>query len=304
MERTKSAMVKLDARSPESSEAEGVTIDDESNLLVDWKGPNDPDKPTNWTFARKWTIVVTNSLVTFMVSFCSSVYSPAIPDIQHEFQVSATVSRLVISLYVFGFAFGPMLWGPASELYGKTRPLWMGYAFFCLFQVPTALAKDIYTFLIFRFLAGLAGSSVLAILGGMFVDFLVHPSERGIATAIFSMATFSGPAMGPIVGSICEARLGRAWVSWVTLIAGVVFGVPAMVVTPETQESVILRRRTRQLCKAKGRAGVQAPSANRNGSFQISIFVRKYLTKPVRMFVREPIVSLMNDGWTKMFTIC
>ncbi|RDI77429.1 hypothetical protein Vi05172_g12538 [Venturia inaequalis] len=283
-------MTKPYAPSSEFSESDVVTIDDEGNMLVDWKGPDDPDRPSNWTFARKWGIVVTTSMITFVVSFCSSVYSNAIPDVQHEFHVSPTVSQLVISLYVFGFAFGPMIWGPASELYGKTRPLWIGYALFCILQIPIALAKDIYTFLIFRFLSGLAGSSTLAILGGMFIDFLVDPNERGVATAIFSMATFCGPALGPIIGSICEARLGRVWISWVTLIAGVVFGVPAFLVTPETQESVILRRKARELRKAKGKDGVQSPSAKRDESLQISVFVRKYLTKPIRMFFQEPIL--------------
>lgn len=298
---SKPEMIKRDASSTEYSEAEGVSIDDECNVSVDWKGPDDPDKPTNWTTPKKWAMVSTGSLVTFVVSFCSSVYSSAITDIQHEFQVSVTVSRLVISLYVFGFAFGPMVWGPASELYGKTRPLWIGYALFCIFQIPTALAKDIYTLLIFRFLAGLAGSSVLAILGGMFVDFLVTPKDRGIATAVFSMATFCGPAMGPIIGSICEVRLGRAWISWVTLIAGVCFGVPAIMVSSETQESVILRRKTRKLRKARGKDGVQTSRTNGDGSLQISVFVGKYLTKPIRMFVQEPIVSLNADCWIVIF---
>ncbi|TID14282.1 polyamine transporter 2 [Venturia nashicola] len=287
-------MENLESHSSSSSDREGIIIDDEGNLHVDWRGPNDPEKPTNWSFSRKWSIVLTNSLITFMVSFCSSVYSAATLDIQKEFGASVTVSRLGISLYVFGFAFGPMLWGPASELYGKTRPLWLGYVLFCIFQIPTALAKDIYTLLIFRFLAALAGSSALAILGGMFVDFLVTPKERGIATALFSMATFCGPASGPIIGSIVEERAGRAWISWVTLIAGVVFGVPAFLVTPETQESVILKRKSRKLSKEREKGGALTPSADKGGSLQLSIFVRKYLTKPIVMFVQEPILIFLT----------
>lgn len=277
-----------------ASDLYGTTTADEASItIVGWEGPNDPHKPANWSFTRKWAIIMATSFATFMVSFASSVYSAATSYVQADFNVSATISRLGISLYVLGFAFGPLVWGPASELYGKIRPLWAGYTLFCACQIPCALAQNISTLLAFRFLAGLGGSSILAILGGMYVDFLLHPTERGISTAIFSLASFSGPAAGPIIGNIVTVQLGWSWTAWITLIGGVFFGIIAYAVTPETSEGVILRRKAQRLRKDTGNVGYRARSEYEHAG--ISTFILKYLTKPSRMLVREPIVSLITE---------
>ncbi|RBR18860.1 hypothetical protein FVER53590_11656 [Fusarium verticillioides] len=246
-------------------------------------GLEEEDKPVNWPSFKKWSIVVSTSLATFIVSFGSSVYSAAIPHIQTRFSVSSDTALLGITLYVIGFALGPMAWGPASELYGKRRPLFLGYAIFCICQLPCALAQNISLLLTFRFLSGLAGSSSLAILGGMYVDFLARPAERGISTAVFSVATFCGPTVGPIVGNLATLKLGWRWTAWLTLIGGVVFGSVAFVLTPETSEVVILHQRS------KGNTSVSLSRIYRPER-GISTFVQSYLTKPVRMFVREPIL--------------
>lgn len=257
--------------------------------VVDWTGLDDVNRPANWSPARKWAIVIINSLATFIVSFSSSVFSGAIPYVQQEFNVSANVSLLGISLYVLGFAFGPMVWGPASELYGKRRPLLAGYAAFCIFQVVTGVANSAPLLLVFRFLSALAGSSPLAIMSGMFVEFLTDPTSRGIATAVFSMAVFTGPAAGPIVGNAVAEHLGWRWTVWVTLIFAVVISVAAFLVTPETSEAVILTVTARRLRKEIGSNVVCEAEQMEKPS--VTVFVHKYMSKPLRMFVAEPIVS-------------
>jgi MFS family permease len=49
---------------------------------------------------------------------------------------------------------GPLVWGPLSEVYGRTRPLFIGFAIFAGFQIPIAVAGNIETIMIYRFLAG------------------------------------------------------------------------------------------------------------------------------------------------------
>lgn len=136
--------------------------------------------------------------------------------------------------------------GPASELYGRTKPLWLGFTLFCIFQFPLALAKDTQTALVARFLAGLFGSAPLAIVAGMYVDFL-GPVGRGISTAVFSAAAFCGPATGPIVGSYMTKLWGWRQGAWCILLMGVVLGVLCWACTPETSEAVLLRSKAQQL---------------------------------------------------------
>lgn len=187
-----------------------------------------------------------------------------------------------------GFASGPLIFGPASELYGRTTPLWLGYVGFLIFQAPLAVAKDIQTVLIVRFFAGVFGSAPLAITGGMYVDFL-DPVGRGIATAVFSVGVYCGPVTGPIIGNLMITHLSWRWTAWITLIGGSFFFALAIMCTPETSEAVLLRRKAQKLRFETSDWSLHAKSEEMPTSMRY--FVEKYLTKPIRMFVSEPIVS-------------
>ena len=45
--------------------------------IVDWNGPYDPEKPSNWPLWRKWLITIFMGLATFTITFASSVFSTA-----------------------------------------------------------------------------------------------------------------------------------------------------------------------------------------------------------------------------------
>ena len=90
---------------------------------VTWDGPDDPTNPKNMTFARRWAIVATTGLMTFTVSFASSVFSTTTFVTAAKFNVASEVMLLGLSLYVCGFAAGPMVWGPMSEAFGRSRPM-------------------------------------------------------------------------------------------------------------------------------------------------------------------------------------
>lgn len=166
--------------------------------LVEWDGPDDPENPQNFSRRRKWIITVTMSTMTMWITFASSVFSTATEVTAKEFNVSSEVMVLGTSLTVFGFALGPLCWAPLSELYGRRLPLFSGYAVFAIFQIPVAVAQNLETIMISRFLIGVFGCSPLAVVGGAMAD-IWDPVDRAVAIALFSSATFLGPTLGPIM---------------------------------------------------------------------------------------------------------
>lgn len=166
--------------------------------LVEWDGPDDPENPQNFSRVRKWVITVVMSSMTMWITFASSVFSTATVVTAKEFNVSTEVMVLGTSLTVFGFAIGPLFWAPLSELYGRRLPLFSGYAIFAIFQIPVAVAQNLQTIMICRFLQGVFGCSPLAVVGGAMAD-IWNPVDRATAIAIFSAATFLGPTLGPIM---------------------------------------------------------------------------------------------------------
>jgi len=77
--------------------------------LIEWDGPDDPENPMNWPTAKKWIVTVTLGLMTFCVTFASSVFSNATVPTAELFGVSTEVTTLGTSLFVLGFGAGPLV---------------------------------------------------------------------------------------------------------------------------------------------------------------------------------------------------
>ncbi|KUJ09204.1 MFS general substrate transporter [Mollisia scopiformis] len=107
----------------------------------------------------------------------------------------------------------PNLVGWEGELYGRRTPLFIGYFIFAIFQIPVAVARNVETIMLFRFLQGVFGASTMAIIGGALADFW-GPVERGLALGLFTGAVFIGPVAGPIAGGfiVMNNNLG-GWIS-------------------------------------------------------------------------------------------
>jgi len=77
--------------------------------LIEWNGPDDPENPLNWPNGKKWRVTMALAFMTFCVTFASSVFSNATIAVAKLYGVSTEVSTLGTSLFVLGFAFGPLV---------------------------------------------------------------------------------------------------------------------------------------------------------------------------------------------------
>ena len=196
------------------------------------------------------------------------------------------------SLFVLGFAGGPIVWGPISELYGRKIPLLIGIFIFAIFNVPVAVAQNIQTIMVCRFWGGFFGCAPLAIVGGALNDFW-GPVDRGVAICVFAGATFIGPAAGPIMGGfITESYLGWRWTQWITLIMTALFGTITFMVVPESFGPVLLQRRAKHIRYATRNWAIHAQADEKEVNLkEIGV---KYLFKPFKMLMFEPILVLMT----------
>lgn len=230
---------------------------------------------------------------------------------KEEFDVSEEVIILTTSLFVLGFGIGPTLFGyehspnytqpwlicllshsPISELYGRKIPLLTGFFIFAIFQIPVAVATDLQSVMIFRFLQGFFGSSPTATLGGALADFW-DARERGFAMPSFAGALFAGPIFGPIVGAfLTESSLGWRWTQWITLIMAVFFGILNFFIFPETYAPVLLSRRAKKLRYETGNWALHAKHEERK--VDLKDIARRYLTRPAQMMIMEPILALLT----------
>lgn len=126
------------------------------------------------------------AMAALLVSLDSSAYSGAGKQIMAEFSCSEEVFTLGISLFVLGFAVGPIVWGPLSELFGRRHVFIPTYLGLTAFNAGAAGARNIQTLLILRFFGGAIGSNSLISAGAVVVD-QFPARKRGLALAYYSV---------------------------------------------------------------------------------------------------------------------
>ncbi|PNY24112.1 MFS-type transporter [Tolypocladium capitatum] len=263
----------------------------ESPYLVDFL-PSDPRNPMTFSRTLKWLVTLLAAVSTLAVSFASSAYSGGLFNIMRDFDVSTEVAVIGVSMFVLGFAVGPLIWAPLSELYGRQKLFFFTYLALAAFGAGAAVAPNMAALIVLRFFAGAFGSSPLTNAGGVIAD-MFSANERGIATAIFAMAPFLGPALGPIAGGFLGEAKGWRWVEGMTAIFTGVLWILNSVVYPETYAPVLLRRRAAALSEKTGKVYISKLDAGRPETSIGSQF-RTALSRPWILLFKEPIVFLTS----------
>lgn len=187
--------------------------------IVDWEGEDDPARPINWTTKRKWFNMGIVSAITFLTPLASSMVAPGVPLILRDFHNSSyTIGSFVVSIYVLGYALGPLVIAPLSEVYGRVPVYHTCNVLFTLWTLACALAPDIGSLLFFRLCAGIAGSCPITIGGGSISD-TFSQAQRGGAMALFALGPLMGPVIGPVAGGYLTQYEGWRWVFRVLTIA-------------------------------------------------------------------------------------
>ncbi|KAI3559124.1 MFS multidrug transporter [Colletotrichum abscissum] len=241
---------------------------------------------------RKWSITFLQAFAVLAVSFASSSFSSGIPYIVDEFNVSRMVALLGVSLFVIGFALGPLVFAPLSEMFGRQLIFVITFGALTAFNAAAAGSKNIETLLILRFLAGTIGSALLTNAGGVIAD-MFSADERGLANALFATAPFLGPAVGPIAGGFLSQAKGWRWLQGLMAIFTGVLWVLGSLWVPETYTVVILRLRAEVLSKITGHVYVSKFDVGHPNKALLAE-LRKALLRPWQLLFLEPIVLLCS----------
>lgn len=160
--------------------------------------PNDPENAMTFPKWKKWFFTGLQAIATLATTFASSAYSGGMKQVIRYFNVSSEVATLGISLYVLGFALGPLVWAPLSEEFGRRKIFFVSFMAGTAFAAGAAGADSIAALLVLRFLTGSIGSAPLSNAPAVIAD-MFEKSERGMAMCMFSGAPFLGPAIGKII---------------------------------------------------------------------------------------------------------
>jgi DHA1 family multidrug resistance protein-like MFS transporter len=263
-----------------------------ADYLVELTGDKDPANAKSWALRRKLINAAILGFDTLVASWGSSVYSAAVQPVALEFGVGEVVSLLGLTLYICGFATGPLAFAPLSELYGRKIPITFACFVFTCFMFAAATAQNFQTLMLCRFFAGVFASCPLAVVGGAFSDMFGNET-RGIAIAAFSGLVFIGPFISPIVGGfITESYLGWRWTEYITGIMGALAFILDLFFLEETYLKTILTKRAGHIRTETQNFAIHHISEEE--SIDFNDLFHRHLLLPLKLLFGEPIILLIT----------
>ncbi|EJT80920.1 cycloheximide resistance protein [Gaeumannomyces tritici R3-111a-1] len=274
------------ATASEEEEEEG---EDSANIV--WWDDNDPQNPYNWPTWRKVLNCGLVSCLTFLTPLASSVFAPGVPQLMREFKSTNTeLAAFVVSIYVLGFAFGPLLLAPLSEIYGRTILYHICNLGFIAFVIGCALAPTLEALIVFRFFSGLFGSCPITNGGGTIAD-MIPQEKRAAAMSVFTIGPLLGPIIGPVIGGFLADVEGWRWNFWLLAILGGFIAICMILVLRETYAPVLLQRKTQKLRAETG-------NANLRSKLDIGLSPRDYfsrsIVRPLKMLAFSPVCQIFS----------
>jgi len=250
----------------------------------------DRENPRNWHPYYKCFLTFQLGMLAMAGSLGSAIISPAEPDIAKDFNISTEVTVLCVSLYVLGFAFGPSLWAPISEVYGRKVSILPAVFVLSLFSIGSAVSQSAAALFMTRFFGGVFGSAPISNVSAALGD-LYEPKARGIAVTFYAVAVVGGPTLGPTIAAaiLVNPALNWRWTEYIEAIWVFTIFVFALLTMPEVFPLVILKRKAKRLRKETNDSRYWHPHESQKINLQN--ILTKHLSRPLRMLTTEPMVT-------------
>src|SRR5689334_2544116 len=154
--------------------------------------------------SRGFTLLL--GALTTLASFATDMGLPVLAEMADSLGVPAGRAALSLSVFMAGFALGPLVFGPVSDHVGRRRVLLTGVAMFTLFGGFAAFTRSFVGLLLWRFLmgTGAGGCSVLVVAT---VRDLFTGVEARVRQSYVNLAAGIAPLIAPTLGA-AVATLG------------------------------------------------------------------------------------------------
>ncbi|KAL3475572.1 major facilitator superfamily domain-containing protein [Aspergillus californicus] len=315
---------KLEKTNTTSQEIEHLYLELDTPLPTPWitapPGPGQsppPEAPSLekyispflWPKWRKSMMTWISCAVTALAGYSAGEITPASGTLTEDWDISAVVYNLGITLFCIGFALAPMVLAPFSEINGR-RPIFVASGVLFVACIVACGGTRIFAgFLVARFFQGVGASTFSTMVGGVISD-IYHAHERNTPMALFAGAALFGTGLAPLLSSAIVQHTSWRWIYWSHAMVSGVLVVIIFFFFKETRGSVLLSRKAHALNKyyegleAAGHYGVligdsqprrirwRVKSDEQRESLVQMVSISLY--RPFHMLITEPVVFFFS----------
>lgn len=173
-------------------------------------------------------------LLSAVGPFAIDMYLPALPAIGRSLHADASAVQLSLMSFFIALGGSQAFYGPAADIYGRKAPLYFGCGLFVLCSVGCALAPNIETLVVLRFLQGVGAGATNVVPRAIVRDMHTGPEAARLMSLLILVFSVS-PMLAPLAGSFVIDIVGWTGIFWTVAVAGLFGLLLTAVVLKETR---------------------------------------------------------------------
>jgi len=159
--------------------------------------------PKDNSNAILFVICLSSSLVPFM----GAALNLALPYINSDFSISASVSGWIPTSYMLSTAIFQIPAAKVADMLGRRKVFIWGIILFILFSLLSGIATSAESLIVYRFLSGI-GSAMMFGTSAAILMSAIPVEKRGQALGINTAVVYISLAAGPLLGGLLTQYLG------------------------------------------------------------------------------------------------
>lgn len=180
-------------------------------------------------------LVIILASLTALSPLSIDMYLPAFPQIAADFGVPVARVELSLATFFIGLSFGQLLYGTASDRFGRKLPLYVGLSIYCAASLVCAFAPNVETLIVLRLLQALGACGGIVIARAMVRDLFDH-SESARVFSLLMLIMGVAPILAPLCGGYVTLFVGWRAIFGVVSVISVICLVAVYRFLPETRE--------------------------------------------------------------------
>ena len=183
-----------------------------------------------------WRLVLLLGTLTAFAPMSIDMYLSSLPSIGRSLHAGPEQTQTTLAAFFAGMAIGQIIYGPASDRFGRRLPLLVGIVVFFVASVVCALAPNIEILIAARFVQALGGCAGAVIARAVVRDRFSH-ADTARVLSLMTLIMGLAPVLAPQLGGVVQFFAGWRGVFWTLAGFGIVIGLWVTVALAESRSA-------------------------------------------------------------------
>jgi EmrB/QacA subfamily drug resistance transporter len=183
---------------------------------------------------KRWIILLTTVLLTFMATLDGSIVNVALPVMAEKLSVSMALIQWVVTSYLIVIVGTILVFGRLADIKGKTKIFKLGIVIFTIGSLTCGMSNSLIMLVFSRCLQAIGAAGTMSTSHGI-ITHVFPNNERGRALGINGTFVALGSMVGPPIGGIIVSVLSWQYIFLINVPIGIIAFALAMKTLPKNK---------------------------------------------------------------------